>query len=157
MAVSCSFLLYSKVIQLYICVLYIYICFIYIYICKYIYLPPGKTWCEQLTHLKRPWCWERLGTGGEGDDRGWDGWMASLTQWTWVWLNSGSWWWTGRPGMLWFMGSQGVGCNWVTELNLYIYIYIYKTAKWFSYIYIQISFPGDSDAKESACNTGDFG
>ena len=99
------------------CFIYIYMLYIYIYICKYIYLAPGKTWCEQLTHLKRPWCWERLGTGGEGDDRGWDGWMASLTQWTWVWLNSGSWWWTGRPGMLWFMGSQGVRHDWATELN----------------------------------------
>ena len=64
------------------------------------------TWCEELTHWKRPWCWERLRAGGEGDDRGWDGWMASLTRWTWVWVNSGSWWWTGRPGVLWFMGSQ---------------------------------------------------
>ena len=54
---------------------------------------------------------------GEGDDRGWDGWMASLTQWTWVWVNSGSWWWTGRPGVLQFMGSQRVGHNWATELN----------------------------------------
>ena len=53
------------------------------------------TWCKELTHLKRPWCWERLKVGGEGDDRGWDGWMASLTQWTWVWVNSGSWWWRG--------------------------------------------------------------
>ena len=59
---------------------------------------PLATWCEELTHLKRPWCWERLRAGGEGDDRGWYGWMASLTQWTWVWANSGSWWWTGRPG-----------------------------------------------------------
>ena len=67
------------------------------------------TWCEELTHLKRPWCWERLGAGGEGDDRGWDGWMASLTQWTWVWVNSGSWWWTGRPGMLQSVGLQRVG------------------------------------------------
>ena len=50
------------------------------------------TWCEELTHLKRPWCWERLKAAGEGDDGGWDGWMASLTQWTWVWANSGSWW-----------------------------------------------------------------
>ena len=55
------------------------------------------TWCKELTDLKRPWCWERLRAGGEGDDRGWDGWMASLTQWTWVWVNSHSWWWTGRP------------------------------------------------------------
>ena len=53
----------------------------------------------ELTHLKRPWCWERLRAGGKGDDRGWDGWMASLTRWTWVWVNSGSWWWTGRPGV----------------------------------------------------------
>ena len=50
-------------------------------------------------------------------DRGWDGWMASLTQWTWVWVNSGSWWWTGRPGVLQSMGSQGVRHDWVTELN----------------------------------------
>ena len=59
----------------------------------------------RVTHLKRPWCWERLRAGGEGDHRGWDGWMASPTQWPWVWVNSGSWWWTGRPGMLRFMGS----------------------------------------------------
>ena len=70
-----------------------------------------------LTHLKRPWCWERLRAGGEWDDRGWDGWMASPTRWTWVWADSGSWWWTGRPGMLQFMGSQRVGHDWVTELN----------------------------------------
>ena len=75
------------------------------------------TWCEELTHLKRPWCWERLEAGGEGDNRGRDGWMASLTQWTWVWVDSGSWWWTGRPGVLRFMGLQRVGHNWVTELN----------------------------------------
>ena len=76
------------------------------------------TWCEELTHWKRPWCWERLKAGGEGDDRGWDGWMASLTWWMWVWVNSGSWWWTGRPGMLQFMGSQSQTrlSNW-TELN----------------------------------------
>ena len=75
------------------------------------------TWCEELIHLKRPWCWKRLKAGGKGEDRGWDGWMASPTQWTWVWVNSGSGWWTGRPGMLWFMGSQRVGHNWATELN----------------------------------------
>ena len=63
------------------------------------------TWCEELTHLKRPWCWERL-RAGEGDERGWDGWMALPTQWTWVWVNSGSWQWTGRPGMLQSMGLQ---------------------------------------------------
>ena len=64
------------------------------------------TSCEALSHWKRLWCCEGLGAGGEGDDRGWDGWMASLTWWTWVWVNSRSWWWTGRPGVLQFMGSQ---------------------------------------------------
>ena len=76
------------------------------------------TWCEELTHWKRPWYWERLKAGGEGDNRGWDGWKASLTQWTWVWVNSGSWWWTGRPGVLQSMGSHRVGHDWVAELNL---------------------------------------
>ena len=75
------------------------------------------TWCEELTRLKRPWCWERLKAGTERDDRGLDGWMASPTRWTWVWVNSRSWWWTGRPGMLWSMGSQRFGHDWVTELN----------------------------------------
>ena len=64
------------------------------------------TSCIELTNWERPWCWEGLGAGGEGDDRGWDGWMASPTWWAWVWVNSESWWWTGRPGMLRFMGSQ---------------------------------------------------
>ena len=75
------------------------------------------TWCEELTHLKTSWCWERLKAEGEGDNRGWDGWMVSLTQRTWVWVNSGSWWWTGRRGVLQSMGSQRVGHNWVAELN----------------------------------------
>ena len=64
--------------------------------------------------------WEGLegsGAGGDGDDRGWDGWMASLTRWTWVWVKSGSWWWTRKPGVLLFMGSQRIGHNWTTELN----------------------------------------
>ena len=74
-------------------------------------------WCKELTHVKRPWCWDRLRVGGEWDDRGWDGWMASLTQWTWVWVNSGSWWWSGRSSVLQLMGSQRVGHDWVTELN----------------------------------------
>ena len=74
-------------------------------------------WCEELTHLKRPWCWERLKAGGEGDDGGWDGWMASPTQSTWVWVTSRSWWWTGKPSMLQSMGSQRVGHDWTTELN----------------------------------------
>ena len=75
------------------------------------------TWCKELTHWKRPWCWERLRAGGEGDDRGWDDWMASPTRWTWVWVSSGSWWWTGKPGRLQSMGLQRGRHNWATELN----------------------------------------
>ena len=75
------------------------------------------TWCKELIHWKRPWCWERLKAGGKGDDGGWDGWTASLTRWTWVWASSGSWWWTGKPGMLQSLGSQRVGHDWATELN----------------------------------------
>ena len=78
---------------------------------------PATWWWERLTHMKRPWCWERLKVGGEGDDRGWDGWMASTTWWTWVWVGSRSWWWTGKPGVLQPMGSQRVGHDWATELN----------------------------------------
>ena len=78
------------------------------------------TSCKELTHWKRPWSWEGLGAGGEGNDRGWDGWMASPTRWTWVWVNSGSWWWTGRPGVLQSVGSlqseTTEQLNW-TELN----------------------------------------
>ena len=59
----------------------------------------------ELTHWKRPWCWEGLGEGGEGDDRGWDGWMTSLTQCTWVWVTSGGWCWTGKPAMLQYLES----------------------------------------------------
>ena len=82
-----------------------------------------STWWEELSHLKRPRCWERLKVGGEGDNRGWDGWMASPTQWTWVYVNSGSWWWTGRPGVLQSLeGTQRVGHAWVTELNWMILI-----------------------------------
>ena len=75
------------------------------------------TCCEELTRYKRPWCWERLKEGGEGEDRGWDGWMASPTRPTWVWASSGSWWWIRKPGVLQFMGSQRVRHNWTTELN----------------------------------------
>ena len=76
------------------------------------------TSCKELTHWKSLWCWEGLGAGGEGDDRGWDGWMASPTRWMWVWVNSGRWWWTERPGVLRFMGPQSQTwlSNW-TELK----------------------------------------
>ena len=75
--------------------------------------PDAKSW----PWLKRPWFCERLKEGRKGDDRGWDVWMASLTQWTWVWVTSSSWWWTGRPGVLQFVGLQRVRHDWVTELN----------------------------------------
>ena len=78
-------------------------------------------WCEELTHWKRPWFWERLKVGGEGDDRGWDGWMASPTWWTWVWASSRRWWRTGKPGVLQSMESQRVGHDWVNELNWLIW------------------------------------
>ena len=96
----------------------------------------AETPCEELTHWKRPWCWERLRARGEGDDRGWDGWMASPTRWTWVWVDSRSWWWTGRPGMLRFMGLQRVGHNWATELN------------WTEWM---IGLPSGTSDRESAC------
>ena len=73
---------------------------------------------EELTHWKRPWCWERFKAGGEGRDRGWNGWMASLTQWIWVWVNFGRWWRMGKPGVLQFMGLQRAGHELVTEQQL---------------------------------------
>ena len=75
--------------------------------------PDVKNWVI----WKRPWCWERLKAGGEGDDRGWDGWMVSLTQWTWVCASSESWWWIGKAGMPQSIGSQRVRHEWATELN----------------------------------------
>ena len=75
------------------------------------------TWCKELTDWKRLWCWERLRAGGEANVRGWDGWFASLTQWTWFWVNSGSWWQTGKPGVLLSFGSQRVRHDWATGLN----------------------------------------
>ena len=75
------------------------------------------TWCKEQTHWKRPWLWERLKAGGEGDNRGWDGWMTLPTQWTWVWSISKSWWWTGKSGVLQSMGFQRVRKVWTSELN----------------------------------------
>ena len=72
---------------------------------------------RRVDSLEKTWCRDWLGAGEEGDNRGWDGRMASPTWWTWVWVNSRSWWWTGRTGVLQFMGSQGVGHDWATELN----------------------------------------
>jgi len=81
--------------------------------------PHAKSWLIG----KDPDAGTGWGAGGEGDDRGWDGWMASPTRWTWVWVNSGSWWWTARLGVLWFMGWQRVGHDWATELNWTEYVH----------------------------------
>ena len=75
------------------------------------------TWCKDLSLWKRLWCWERLKEGGEGENRGWDGWMASTTYWTWIWTSSRGWWWTGKPGMLQSISSQRVKKEWETELK----------------------------------------
>ena len=88
----------------------------------------GRTDAETETPIFRPpdaknwltgkdWCWEKLKVGGEGDNRGWDDWMAPPTWWTWIWVSSRSCWWTGKPGVLKSMGSQRVGYDWATELN----------------------------------------
>ena len=82
-------------------------------------LSPLATWCEELTHLKKPWYWEKWKAGGEGDNRGWDGWMASPTQWTWVWVNSGTWQWTGRPAVHGVTKSRTRLSDW-TELILVV-------------------------------------
>ena len=97
-------------------------------------------WCEELTHLIRPWCLKRLKVGGEGDDRGWDGWMASLPQWTWVWVNSASWWWTGKLVVLQSMGSQRVRrlSNW-TELYWYVNCLSIQLGKAVSFIYLLVN------------------
>ena len=99
------------------------------------------TSCEELTHWKRPWFWEGLRAGGDGNNRGWDSWMASPTWCTWVWVNSRSWCWTGKPGVLQLMRSQRVRHNWVFKLN------------WNS----GGDFPGGSDGKACAYNAGDPG
>ena len=134
------------------------------------------TWWGKLTHLKKPWCWGRLRAGGEGDDRGWDGWMASPTQWTWVWVDSRSCWWTGKPGVLQLVGSQRVRHDWATELNwterrvwkwLRRGFHLQSIHRLFGEIDANINathsmrtwpvfmgFPGSSAGKESACNAG---
>ena len=130
-----------------------------------------KDWCwswnsttlatlwEELTYLKRPWCWERFRAEREGDDRGWDGWMASPTKWTWVWVDSGSWWWTRRPGMLQFTGSQRVRYNWTTELKCQIpEKEIYVVLLYFFNGYLAfLGFPGSTAGKESVFKAGDLG
>ena len=105
------------------------------------------TWYKELTHLKRLCCWERLKAGREGDNRGWDGWMASPIQWTWVWVNSGSWWWTGGLVCCGPWGRKGSDMtDWLTELNcpitgclnlpntltiVFFYEFLFLTLPWF--------------------------
>ena len=81
------------------------------------------TWCKELTHWRSPWCWERLKAGGEGGDRGWDGWMASPTQWTGIWASCRRWWWTGKPGVLQSTWLQRAGHDWASELNWTVSVY----------------------------------
>ena len=90
------------------------------------------TSCEELTCWKRPWCWEGLRAGGEGDDRGWAGWVASPTGWTWIWVSSKSCWWTGKHGVLQSMGLQRVRHDWMTELHCTddMWDYIQALARW---------------------------
>ena len=90
-----------------------------LYVPMLLWPPHVKSWL-----IGKDWCWEGLEAGGEGDDRGWDGWMASLTRWTWVWVDSRSWWWTGKPGVLQFTRLQSVGHDWATELNWTAYLHI---------------------------------
>ena len=100
------------------------------------------TWCEELTHWKRPECWERLKPGGERDDRGWDGWMASVIQWTWVWVNSRSWWWTGRSYVLHSIGSQRIRhglaseLKWTLVYHTWKFWWNYASVKWSHYFYL---------------------
>ena len=111
------------------------------------------TWCEELTHLKRPWCWEWLKAGGEGDDRGWDGW--SPTQWTWVWASSRSWWWTGKPGVLQSMGLHKVGHDWQTELNIKMFINSFMITKTCIYFWLYSEFPLLCWSKKQHCKPDD--
>ena len=100
-------------------------------------------WCKEMTQ-KRSWCWERLKAGGEGDDRGHNDWMASLTQWTGVWANSGRRWRTGKTGMLQSMGSLSVGHDWATSLSLFTFMHWRR--KWQP---TPVFLPGESQGRRS--------
>ena len=96
------------------------------------------TWFEELNPWKRPRCWERLGAGGEGDDRGIDAWMKSLTWWTWIWASSRSWWWTEKPGVLQAMGSESVGHDWATKLS---WFFVYLGSGWIWPLWMSCGIP----------------
>jgi len=116
------------------------------------------TWCEEPIYWKRPWCWERLKAGGEGDDRGWDGWMASLTRWTWVWVNSGSWWWTGKEA--WCAAVHRVTesriqlGNW-NELNWNLTLHKVPFSKYHQSRTLTVWIWGILSYNNSLCNTGE--
>ena len=102
--------------------------------------PTLATWCKEPTHWKSPWCWERLRAGGKVGNRGWDGWMASVTQWTWVWPNSGRWWRKGKPGMLQSMGSQSIRHDWwlknsVCNTSVVILLFKFSTSTYCGNLY----------------------
>ena len=97
--------------------------------CNFVVVWTLTTWHEELTQWKRSWCWEIMKAGGEGDNRGWDGWMASPTQWIWVWVNARNWLWAGKSGVLQSMGSQTVGHDWVTELNI-LWHFLFLGLEW---------------------------
>ena len=105
------------------------VCFIPPYSDRFLEWPLTYSGLPELTHLKRPWCWEKLKAGGEGDNRGWGGWMASPTQWTRVWVSFGSSWWSGKTGLLQSMGSQRIRHNWATELDWKVYSLLF----WYTY------------------------
>ena len=91
------------------------------------------TWCKEPPHWKRPWFWERLKAAGEGDNRGWDGWIASLTQWTWVWVSSGSWWWIGKPGVVQTMSDHKESD--MTEWLNWLTVYISRAGFWTAWVW----------------------
>ena len=107
-------------VYMYVCVCRRYMMQGSLHVCVCVCVCVEDIWFKELTHWKRPWCWEKLRTRGEGDDRGWDGWMASPTWWAWAWASSGSWWQTGKPGLLQSMGLKRVGHNLATEQQQHI-------------------------------------
>ena len=112
------------------------------------------SWCEELFFWKRPWCWERLKAGREGDSREWDSWVASLTQWTWAWARSRSWWWTGRPGVLQSMGLQRIRHYWATELNWSALDWSVSRSLTTTELLSQLLFPADAWIKEWTLQSG---
>ena len=100
-------------------------------------------WKDPDLSLKRPWCQEKLEAGGEANDRGWDGWMASLTQWTWIWVNSGSWWWTGRSAVHGVAKSQTQLSDWTEGYKMVNLIFFQNTASPGKFSWVSYEIPPD--------------